>query len=208
MRASTGATALGCGSTGRASSAPEFVESAVSELYMITGAAGSGKTTTGLALAERLGCVWLDLDDATESLVREYLLANPDVTEPQALSALRPARYRLLSDCARARWGSDPDSVVVLIAPFTAEVSSPERWADWLGELGVAEDQAHLVWLAISPAERLRRLAARGESRDAEAVAGGSLPEPITPAVPALVLDAGLGVEQQVDLVLQRFGNA
>lgn len=177
------------------------------DLFMITGPAGSGKTTLGRALASRLKAALLDLDDATEGLVREFLMAHPDRSEAAALRELRERRYAELAKQARARLLRSPSTDLILIAPFTAEISSLERWDAWLADLGVAPESAHLVWLTLPPAERLRRMTARGASRDARAVAeattGAGLPESVPPVVPCLRVDAQQPSPRQVDRILQ-----
>jgi predicted kinase len=182
-------------------------EPTVTELFMITGPAGSGKTTFGVALAERLGAVSLDLDDVTEPLVSIYLADHPGAREAETLTLLREARYEALAAAASTALSDPRVPAVVLIAPFTAEVSSPERLAAWLGRLGVVETQSHVIWLSIPSAERLRRLESRAATRDITTVASGTLPEPTPPQVPAVVVDARRPVGELVDEVVQRFGN-
>jgi sugar-phosphatase len=179
----------------------------VTELFMITGPAGSGKTTLGVAVAARLNAVVLDLDDVATGLVAQYRQDHPEASEADALGALRHERYAVLAEDARVALAAGSLASVVLIAPFTGETSSPDRWTRWIADLGVPPERAHLVWLAVPAVERLRRLATRGAVRDEQVVAAGSLPEPVPPAVPALVVDAGLPLADQVELVLQRFGN-
>ena len=185
-------------------------ESALSEIYMIAGPAGSGKTTLGLALTEVLGSCCLDLDDVTSALVAQFIGAHPEHDEPSALGRLREARYELLAARARERVGID--AAIVLIAPFTTEKSSAAGWQAWISVLGVPESSLHLVWLDLPPQVRLERMAARAATRDATvlATAGVSapLPDPVAPAVPHLSVDARLPVAEQVRIVVQRFGNA
>lgn len=185
-------------------------ESALSEIYMIAGPAGSGKTTLGLALAEALAASCLDLDDVTSALVDQFLGAHPEHDEPSALGRLREARYALLAARARERVGID--EVIILVAPFTTEKSSAAGWQAWVDALGVPENTLHLVWLDLPPQVRLERMAARAATRDATvlATAGVSapLPDPVSPAVAHLSVDARLPVAEQVRFVVQRFGNA
>jgi sugar-phosphatase len=183
----------------------------VNELFMIAGPAGSGKTTLGVALASRLGAPHLDLDDVTGDLVGRFLAEHPERTEPEALLALRDLRYAQLAETARLLMSGESSSDLVLIAPFTVEISSVDRWGRWLADVGVPSASAHLVWLTLPPGERLRRMAARGASRDAAALAtagsGDDMPEPAPPGVPCLAVDALLAVGEQADIAMQRFGN-
>jgi hypothetical protein len=182
----------------------------VTEVFMIAGAAGSGKTTLGRALAERASGVSLDLDDVTADLVRDFLRTRPDCTEAEALGLLRDERYAELAACARDLLTAERPPILVLIAPFTAEISSAERWEGWLAGLDMPTERVHLVWLSVPDGERLRRLSDRGATRDLSVVANGEagLPEAARPVVPALSVDARLSGAEQVEIVVQRFGNA
>jgi sugar-phosphatase len=183
----------------------------VNELFMIAGPAGCGKTTLGVALAQRLGAPYLDLDDVTLDLVTRFLAEHPEQGEAEALLALRDRRYAELVRAARRLLDSDPHTDAVLIAPFTAEISAPDRWSRWLADLAVPAEHVHLVWLTLPRRVRLERMAARAASRDASLLAAtdspDALPEAPPPVVPSLVLDALLPATELVDRVLQRFGN-
>jgi mannitol-1-/sugar-/sorbitol-6-phosphatase len=181
----------------------------VNELFMIAGPAGSGKTTTGRALAERLGARVVDLDDVTADLVGGFLAANPGQDEAAALHELRELRYAELAAETRRLLVDGSGLDVVAIAPFTAEISSQQRWDGWVDAVGVPGDRVHLVWLTLPPAERLRRMAARAASRDATLLAGAdagqAVPEATGPVVPCRTLDALLPVADQVYAVIATF---
>jgi sugar-phosphatase len=185
-------------------------ESSVDELFMIAGPAGCGKTTLGRALAERIQAQHLDLDDATIDLVNGFLRAHPDRDQASVLLELRDRRYRDLADQAARALASPPASDLVLIAPFTAEISSEARWTTWIEQLGIAPEHAHLVWIDVPPAERFRRMAGRAAARDASALGAAEsvqeLPVPTPPAVPFLPIDGLLPVASQVEQVLLGIG--
>jgi len=177
------------------------------EVFVIAGAAGSGKTTFGRALAKRLAILLLDLDDVTAPLVERFRAAHPQHDEAEALRRLRDDRYRELQRAA-VMATSNGQSVVVT-APFTSEVSSPERWLGFASNFG-SLTTVQLIWLEVSREERLRRLTARGASRDAHLTSAGSgaggLPPVISPVVGHLSIDAELTNEEKIALVLSRFG--
>ena len=179
---------------------------------MITGPAGSGKTTLGRALALRIGAPHLDLDDVTADLVDAHLVAHPDRDQAEGLGALRTRRYEQMAVAARDVLATDPTVGLVLIAPFTSEISSAGAWSGWAQSLGVDEGDVHLVWLAVPAQERFARMAGRGAPRDASTLAaagsGDGLGTAAPPVVDALVVDALRPVPDQVDTVVQRFGNA
>lgn len=183
----------------------------MTELFVIAGPAGSGKSTLGVALADRLQAPYLDLDDATEALVGAFRDAHPDLSEAQALAQVREDRYSELARQARAVIADQAPQALVLIAPFTAEIGSLGRWLQWIADLGESEGSAHLVWLALAPGERRARMAARGATRDADLLedtgASRELPPAREPAVDCLVIDALLPTATEIDLVVQRFGN-
>ena len=55
------------------------------DVFVIAGAAGSGKTTFGRALAKRLAIPLLDLDEVTAPLVAAFRAAHPELDEAEAL---------------------------------------------------------------------------------------------------------------------------
>ena len=177
------------------------------EVFVIAGAAGSGKTTFGRALAKRLAIPLLDLDDVTAPLVENFRAAHPQHDEAEALRLLRDDRYRELQQAAVTAT-SNRKSVIVA-APFTSEVSSPERWLGFTSPFG-SLNTVQLIWLEVSREERLRRMKARGASRDAHMTSAGSgvggLPPVIPPVVGHLSIDAELTNEEKIDLVLSCFG--
>jgi sugar-phosphatase len=179
----------------------------VVKVFVIAGAAGSGKTTFGQALAKRLAIPLLDLDDVTAPLVESFRAAHPQHDEAGALRLLRDDRYRELGQAALTATSNRQS--VIMTAPFTSEVSSPERWLGFTSLFGSLA-AVQLIWLEVSRDERLRRLKARGASRDAHLTSVGSgaggLPPVIPPAVGHLSIDAQLTDEEKIALVLSRFG--
>lgn len=188
----------------------------MSVLFMVAGPAGSGKTTTGTALADRLGATVVDLDEVTHELVSRFLAEHPDVDEPQALALLRDDRYAELGRRVRTQVAVGTAGVVVAIAPFTREISAEAALTGWAQAVGLPLEDVHVVWLDLPPQVRLARMLARGASRDATVLAAaegdagtelGGLPSSPTPVVPHLRVDAARPVGEQVDAVVQRFGN-
>ena len=175
---------------------------------MIAGAAGSGKTTFGRALSARLGIPLIDLDEATLGVVNAFRVRYPEMDEAAALTAVRDDRYLELQRAA-VRVTAAGNSAIVT-APFTAEIASEERWRSWIAPFGDA--QVHLVWIAVTPQERLRRMRVRGASRDAGLVAESSetapLPEAPAPVVAYLRLDARHDSGKKARIVMSHFGNA
>ncbi len=157
----------------------------VGTVVVLAGGAGSGKTTVGRAVSAATGAQLLDLDAVTADLVAERAAAEPSRSEPELLAALRDERYRLL--VATARSARDSHDVIVT-APFTGEIADPTAWAELVRDLG--GEPVHLVWLSVTPEERLARLRSRGSSRDAHLLDAGAAPEVPPPVVPHLALTA------------------
>jgi sugar-phosphatase len=176
------------------------------DVFVIAGAAGSGKTTFGRALAQRLAIPLLDLDEVTAPLVAAFRAAHPELDEAGALSVARDDRYRELRRVAVL--AASTGASVILTAPFTSEISSPERWRAFADPFD-SRDAVHLIWLEVTPEERLRRMRVRGASRDARltAASGGAvqLPASVPPVVGHLSLDALLTNEDKVCFVMSQF---
>lgn len=176
------------------------------EVFVIAGAAGSGKTTFGCALAKRLAIPLLDLDEVTAPLVEAFWATHPELDEAGALSVVRDDRYRELRRVALL--ATSTGGSVILTAPFTSEISSPERWRAFADafDSGVA---VHLIWLEVTPEERLRRMRVRGATRDVRLTAASAgavqLPASVPPVVGHLSLDAQLANEDKVCLVISQF---
>ena len=179
------------------------------EVFMIAGAAGSGKTTFGCALAKRLAIPLLDLDEVTAPLVEAFRAAHPELDEAGALGAVRDDRYRVLQRAAVLT--TSTVGSVILTAPFTSEISSPEQWRAFLDPFDSLA-AAHLIWLEVTPEERLRRMRVRGASRDARLTTQSAdavkLPASVPPVVGHLSLDAQLANEDKILLTMSHFGNA
>ena len=176
---------------------------------LVAGQPGSGKTTLGRSLARRMKAPLVDLDAATAAFVEEARAKRPDLGEAALLAAIRPDRYLELIAAARA--AARFSSRVVVTAPFTSEIASDQRWSELVAGLGAEPADVHLVWLSISPEERLRRMNLRGATRDSDLLAevggGAQLPDGASPTVPSLHVDASLQVSDMTDAVMSRFDN-
>ena len=166
-------------------------------VWCVAGAAGSGKSTLGRQLAVAVGATLLDLDTITNPLLdalSERLAPGGHWNDADLRDLVRPARYACLLAAARDQRDTGRD--LVLVAPFTAELSGGPEWMA-LCE-AVAPDEPRVVWLDASPELLEQRLAARGEARDA----GRPIGKSSTPAVPHVPIDASLTLERQVELAV------
>lgn len=167
----------------------------------IAGAAGSGKTTLGRALARALGSAILDLDEVTNPLLDALgaLIPGPHWAASPAAESIRTGRYGALRAAAadNVRVGRG----VVLVAPFTAELRGGPQWEDLVR--AVAPAQLRLVHLVGAPELLDRRRRARGSVRDAHRPPDG----PGSPAtVPHIRIDAALDPAAQLAAVLTALG--
>jgi predicted kinase len=131
---------------------------------IVCGSPGSGKTTYGKRLAAKLGAVFLDIDTATERLVRLGLRqsgGDPDDRDSAAFKqTYRDPIYEQLFDIA---CDNLPFNSVVITGPFTRELQD----ADWPRKLsrrlGVP---AEIHYVFCPPEVRRKRLLARANTRD------------------------------------------
>ena len=131
---------------------------------IICGTPGAGKTTYGKHLAAAIKATLLDIDTATERLVKVGLTAaghSPDDRDSDYFKrTYREPIYQALFDIARDNLAFHD---VVITGPFTREIQQP----DWPEQLSTALGCKVEVHYVHCPREiRQQRLAARGDDRD------------------------------------------
>lgn len=167
-------------------------------MLIVAGAAGSGKSTLGKALAHSISEALLDLDSLTNPLLdRLYeFLGGPHWNSAGPHSeAIREGRYGVLRSAAAdlVSLGQRP----VLVAPFTRELGAGREWDELTRDLAPAG--VLVIHLDGSPELLASRRAARQASRD--------LHRPIdaaaqAPKVPHVRVDASRPTDEQVEYVL------
>ena len=168
---------------------------------VVAGIAGSGKSTLGAALARSLRAPVLDLDSLTNPLLDRL----DDVLEEHWLSGPHGVRIREGRYAALRRTAADVlDSagLVVLVAPFTAELRGGDEWERLRAELAPA--RVRVIHLDGDPALFAARRALRDESRDAHRPPD---PEVSAVGVPVIRVDAERATEQQLASVLAELGS-
>ncbi|MFE6157515.1 HAD-IA family hydrolase [Streptomyces sp. NPDC056486] len=167
----------------------------------VSGVAGSGKTTLGRALAEKLRLPLLDLDTLTVSLLDRLhgTVLDDHWLAPPHGATIRAARYAALRATAAEVVATAGGAV--LVAPFTAELTGTAEWTDLLDALAPAKP--HMIHLRGSPELFARRRAGRSESRDAHRTDAAPAAAPV---VPHLAIDAELAPGQQQFRVLRTLG--
>ena len=169
-------------------------------LVVISGAAGTGKTTLARACARAWSAVVIDLDEVAVEETQVAIASSPDPTS--ALASIRDLRYGQLRELVREqrRSGAAP---VIAVAPFTREVSCAEDWTTFVR--GVGGGEVMLVWIHLDPVERSTRIQGRGALRDRKREDLGATF--VSPPVPHIDIDGALDREQQVNLIWSRFDN-
>lgn len=167
---------------------------------VVAGTAGSGKSTLGRAIAETLRAPLVDLDSVTTPLLDalpEEVLGAHWLTSPHA-PAIRAGRYAALR--ATAADALATAGRVVVVAPFTAELSGGTEWDALVAALAPAEP--HVVHVDGDPAVLASRRSSRGASRDAHRPDAA----PVAPSIPVTTVDAELSTAQQLARVLPSLG--
>ncbi len=160
---------------------------------MIAGPPGAGKTTLGLALADRLRLLVLDLDALAP-------------LKPQANNDPRAARYAKIIRPAHeaAKRGID----CLLIAPFTAELANVELWQRFAASLAPA--RITLIVLQTPAHVAIVRRAQRGLARDRENSPGArsTTTARIDPLLPAIWADGTLPAAQSAEEIVAQLDRA
>lgn len=135
-----------------------------SSLVIVCGAPGSGKSTYAAKLARERGAFILDIDTATEPIIRAALRAldrdEYDRDSDFFKHTFRTPIYEALFASAQQNLAHGD---VIIAAPFTREISKPH----WLEELSTrfgVKVEVHYVW--CTPEIRKQRLIARAHPRD------------------------------------------
>ncbi|MGD8583577.1 MAG: ATP-binding protein [Gammaproteobacteria bacterium] len=134
------------------------------KIIIVCGTPGSGKTTYARKIAAAGAMTLLDIDTATERLVKVGLVESghrPDDRDSDYFKrTYREPVYQALFDIARDNL---PFNDVVITGPFTREIREP----DWPGRLSrELGSPVEVHYVQCPPAIRRQRLAARGDARD------------------------------------------
>jgi predicted kinase len=133
-------------------------------VFIICGTPGSGKSTYARRLAADRHATLLDIDTATERLVRIALTESghsPDDRDSKYFKRIfREPIYDTLFDIARENL---PAQDVVVVGPFTKEIKDP----DWLEKLSLnLGGPIEVHYVQCPPDTRRSRLLSRGDARD------------------------------------------
>lgn len=136
-------------------------------LHLIIGAPASGKTSFARQLAARTRSALIDIDIATEPVVRAALATlsmDPDDRDsPRFKEIFRDPIYSTLFQLAESNL---PHTSVALTGPFTRELQNP-RWPEELRRSIGVPCQVQVYYVHCDPAIRFRRMKDRANPRDA-----------------------------------------
>ena len=186
-------------------------------VWVVAGAPGAGKSTVAALLLSQLRPVpaLLDKDTFFGSFVTATLAAGgrpPGEREGDWYDVhIKSHEYTgLTAGAAEIRSHGCP---VLLCAPFTGHIRSPERWSAWVDALGGAP--VTLVYVLSDAATLRARLTARGSSRDGSKLGSAAsfsafiarMTPSIPPPVPHLIIDnresCGIPLAAQVSRVIE-----
>ncbi len=132
--------------------------------HIICGSPGAGKSTYGKRLAAKIRAAFIDIDTATERLVRLSLLESGhdmnDRDSPYFKTTYRQVIYDAMFDIAIENL---PHIDVVIAGPFTREIRDP-LWPGFLENHLKSTVEIHYVY--CEPEIRRKRLLERANDRD------------------------------------------
>lgn len=138
-------------------------------LIIITGCAGSGKTTIGKELAKHLGYAYIDKDtvtrDYTDFILTQLGSFAGDRESDLYKNQILPIEYKVTFKVCREVI-ENGDSVVLTI-PFIGQIRDWSKWISLKKEAGIMEDiDVKFIWIKHDIDTEKKNILKRGAVRD------------------------------------------
>lgn len=139
------------------------------QVFIVAGAAASGKSTYAKKLGATYGITILDLDDGLAQLITQNQDHISDVGMESFLAEIRDYRYADLQQ--RGIKKVNEGISIALVAPFTRHIREHQLWKDLCDPFRALGIEPKLHWVSIDSVVQSARLAQRGAQRDTEKIA-------------------------------------
>ena len=138
----------------------------MTQLIVVAGPAGSGKSEFSAKLAKKLSFKWIDFDDDINELISKNAEIISKSGMEKFLATNREVRYQNLIRAAQESIAQGRS--LIISAPFSSEVKSKELWQEKFKEIMELGVTPKLVWINTPANVRRTRIANRNEKRDLE----------------------------------------
>ena len=137
---------------------------------IITGCAGSGKTSLGERLSREMGWTYIDKDTVTRDFT-DFILVDKgksklDRESDVYCNNIRPIEYKVTFKVCEEnlKLGNS----VVLTIPFIAQIKDYSKWLDMIDEYGMylADISVKFIWINHDEGSEYTRITKRGAERD------------------------------------------
>lgn len=146
------------------------VNSGKATFVIITGCAGSGKTSLGERLSREIGWMYIDKDTVTRDFT-DYILEDKGQSRSDRESDLycnniRPIEYKITFKVCEENL--ELGNSVILTIPFIAQIQDYNIWLNMTKEYGIDLDDINVkfVWINHDEGSEFTRVTKRGAERD------------------------------------------
>lgn len=141
-------------------------EESKNTFLIITGCAGSGKTSLGKTLARRLGYAYVDKDTVTELFTNFILKSECERESKLYCKSVKPIEYRTVLDLCKENLVLG--NSVVLTIPFIEQIQNYSKWEQIIKELDLDPSNINVkfIWIKHNESLEYDRIKERGSCRD------------------------------------------
>ena len=145
------------------------------KFVIITGCAGSGKTSLGERISRELGWTYIDKDTVTRDFT-DYILVENDKGKGDRESDLycdiiRPIEYKITFKVCEEnlKLGNS----VILTIPFIAQIKDYSKWTEMIDEFGIDLSGVTIkfIWINHNAGNEYDRIKSRNAERDGYKIA-------------------------------------